>query len=61
MVDPDDVKKAITPRTRLVSVMHSNNEVGTLMPIREIAAICRERGVLVHTDCASRSARCRWT
>ena len=61
MVDPDDVKRAITPRTRLVTVMHSNNEVGTLMPIREIAAICRERGVLVHTDCASRSARCRWT
>jgi cysteine desulfurase len=52
MVDPDDVRKAITPRTRLVTVMHSNNEVGTLLPIREIAAVCRERGVLVHTDCA---------
>jgi cysteine desulfurase len=52
MVDPDDVRKAITPRTRLVTVMHSNNEVGTLMPIRKIAAVCRERGVLVHTDCA---------
>ncbi len=52
MVDPDDVRRAITPRTRLVTVMHSNNEVGTLMPIREIAAVCRERGVLVHTDCA---------
>ena len=52
MVDPDDVRRAITPRTTLVTVMHSNNEVGTLMPIREIAAICRERGVLSHTDCA---------
>lgn len=52
MVDPGDVKRAITARTRLVTVMHSNNEVGTLMPVREIAAICRERGVLVHTDCA---------
>lgn len=52
LVDPDDVKRAITPHTRLVSVMHSNNEVGTLMPIREIAAVCRDRGVLVHTDCA---------
>ncbi len=52
MVDPGDVRKAITPRTRLVTVMHSNNEVGTLLPIREIAAVCRERGVLVHTDCA---------
>ena len=52
MVDPDDVKRAIMPRTTLVTVMHSNNEVGTLMPVRDIAAICRERGVLVHTDCA---------
>lgn len=51
-VDPDDVRRAITPRTRLVTVMHSNNEVGTLMPIREIAALCRERGILIHTDCA---------
>jgi len=46
------VKRAIMPRTTLVTVMHSNNEVGTLMPVRDIAAICRERGVLVHTDCA---------
>ncbi|QJW95022.1 cysteine desulfurase family protein [Frigoriglobus tundricola] len=52
LVDPDAVKHAITPRTRLVSVMHSNNEVGTLMPVREIATIARARGVLVHTDCA---------
>jgi cysteine desulfurase len=51
-VDPDDVRRAITPRTALVTVMHSNNEVGTLMPVKEIAAVCRERGVLVHTDCA---------
>jgi cysteine desulfurase len=51
-IDPDDVRKAITAQTRLISVMHSNNEVGTLMPIREIASICRERGVLLHTDCA---------
>src|SRR5262245_48422641 len=49
MVDPDDVRKAITPRTKLVSIMHSNNEVGTLNPIREIARVARERGVLVHT------------
>jgi cysteine desulfurase len=52
LVDPDDVRKAFTPQTRLVSVMHSNNEVGTLMPIREIATICHERGALLHTDCA---------
>jgi cysteine desulfurase len=52
LIDPDDVRRAVTPRTRLVTVMHSNNEVGTLMPIREIGAICRGRGVLFHTDCA---------
>jgi cysteine desulfurase len=52
MVDPDDVGRALNPRTRLVTVMHSNNEVGTIMPVKEIAAVCRERGVLVHTDCA---------
>ena len=52
MVDADDVRRAISPRTRLVSIMHSNNEVGTFNPIREIAAICRERGVLAHTDTA---------
>lgn len=52
MVDPGDVRDALTAQTRLVSVMHSNNEVGTLMPVREIARHCRERGVLVHTDCA---------
>ncbi len=52
MVDADDVRQAITPRTRLVSIMHANNEVGTFNPIREIAAVCRDRGVLVHTDVA---------
>ena len=52
LVDPGDVKRAFTSRTRLVTIMHSNNEVGTLMPIQEIAALCRERGVLLHTDCA---------
>jgi cysteine desulfurase len=52
MVSPDDVRRAITPRTKLVSIMHSNNEVGTLNPIREIAVIARERGALTHTDAA---------
>ncbi len=51
-VDPDDVRRAITPRTILVSVMHANNEVGTIEPIAEIAAIAHERGVLMHTDAA---------
>jgi len=52
VVDPDDVRRAIEPGTVLVSVMHANNEVGTLQPIAEIAAVARERGVLVHTDAA---------
>jgi cysteine desulfurase len=51
-VDPDAVRKAIDRRTTLISIMHSNNEVGTLQPIREIAAVARERGVLLHTDVA---------
>jgi len=50
LVDPDDVKKAITDKTILVSIMLANNEVGTVQPIREIGAITRERGVLFHSD-----------
>lgn len=52
MVSPDDVRKAITPSTILVSVMHANNEVGTIQPIAEISRITRERGLLLHTDAA---------
>ena len=50
MVDPDEVAQLITRETILVSVMHANNEVGTIQPIREIGAITREKGVLFHTD-----------
>jgi cysteine desulfurase len=50
LVDPQDVKKAIRPATLLVSVMHANNEVGTVQPIAEIGRITREAGVLFHTD-----------
>jgi cysteine desulfurase len=49
-VDPDDVRKAITDKTILVSVMLANNEVGTVQPIAEIGKITREKGVLLHTD-----------
>lgn len=49
-VDPDDVRRAIRPDTVLVSVMMANNEVGTLEPVAAIGRICRERGVLFHTD-----------
>ena len=52
MVDPDDVRKAITPQTLLISIMHANNEVGTLQPIAEISRIARDQGVLLHTDAA---------
>jgi cysteine desulfurase len=52
VVDPDDVRRAITPDTELVSVMHANNEVGTIQPVQSIAAIARAHGVLVHTDAA---------
>jgi cysteine desulfurase len=51
-VDPDALRAALTPRTILVSVMHANNEVGTIQPIAELARITRERGVLLHTDAA---------
>jgi cysteine desulfurase len=51
-VDPEDVRHALTPRTMLISVMHANNEVGTLQPISEIARIARERGIFSHTDAA---------
>lgn len=52
MVDPGDVSRAITERTLLVSVMYANGEIGTVQPMREIAGLARERGVLVHTDAA---------
>ncbi|HEX5418783.1 MAG TPA: cysteine desulfurase family protein, partial [Gammaproteobacteria bacterium] len=51
-VDPDDLRHAITAETLLVSVMHANNEVGTIQPIEECARIAREHGVLFHTDAA---------
>jgi len=50
LVDPDDVKKAITAKTILISVMHANNEVGTIEPVAEIGEIAREAGVYFHTD-----------
>jgi cysteine desulfurase len=49
-VDPDDIAKAITSETVLVSVMHANTEVGTIEPIADIARVCKDRGVFFHTD-----------
>jgi len=51
-VDPDDVRRAITPKTILVSIMHANNEVGTIQPIEELSQITRAHGILLHTDAA---------
>ena len=50
LVDPDDVKRNITDKTILISVMHANNEIGTIEPIAEIGRITRKRGVPFHTD-----------
>lgn len=52
MVSSSDIKKAIKPETILITVMHANNEVGTIQPIEEIAQIARERGIVFHTDAA---------
>ena len=50
MVDPAVLAGAITPRTVLVSIMHANNEIGTIQPVAEIGRIAHERGILFHTD-----------
>ena len=50
IVCPDDVKNAIREDTAIVSIMYANNEIGTIQPISEIGAICREKGVIFHTD-----------
>ncbi|MDK2816379.1 MAG: cysteine desulfurase [Moorella sp. (in: firmicutes)] len=50
LVRVEDVEEAITPETILISVMHVNNEVGTIQPIKEIGQLARERGIIFHTD-----------
>jgi cysteine desulfurase len=51
-VDADEVRRSIRPNTILITVMHANNEVGTIQPIPEISAIAREAGIVFHTDAA---------
>ena len=57
MVDPADLRKAMTQRTALVSIMHSNNEVGTIQDIKELARIASARQVLFHTDAAQSAGK----
>jgi cysteine desulfurase len=51
-VSPQDIQKAITPKTILITVMHANNEVGTIQPIEEISKIAKKHGIVFHTDAA---------
>ena len=50
LVDPDEVEKAITKETILITIMHANNEIGTIEPIAEIGKIAKEKGICLHTD-----------
>jgi cysteine desulfurase len=50
LIDLEDLKRAIDDKTILVSIMFANNEIGVLQPVREIGAICKEKGILFHTD-----------
>src|SRR5436305_5642406 len=50
LIDLDDLRKTITDRTILISIMHANNEIGTIQPVHEIGKIAKERGGLFHTD-----------
>ncbi|HTV56307.1 MAG TPA: cysteine desulfurase NifS [Terriglobia bacterium] len=50
VVDPGDIERSLRPQTVLVSVMHANNELGTIQPVEEIATLARERGIAFHTD-----------
>ena len=50
LIDPGDVRKAITDKTILISIMHANNEIGTIHPLREIGKIAKEKGIFFHSD-----------
>ncbi len=58
-VDPDEVRRALTPDTILISVMHANNEVGTIQPIADISRIAHEHGIIFHTDAAQSVGKIR--
>src|SRR5450756_2478710 len=56
IVDPDDVRRAMRPTTVLVSIMHANNEIGTIQPIADIARVAHDHGALMHTDAVQTTA-----
>src|SRR5271170_2294511 len=56
-IDLDDLRRAITPKTILISIMHANNEIGVLQPIEEIGRIAKEKGVIFHVDAAQSVGR----
>jgi cysteine desulfurase len=59
LIAPSELERALLPGTTLVSIMHANNEVGTIQPIRELAGIARARGALFHTDAAQSAGKLR--
>lgn len=59
IVSPDSLREAMRDDTALVSVMHANNEIGTIQPVRELAAVARERGALFHTDAVQSTGKIR--
>src|SRR5205823_5033701 len=56
-IDPDDVRRALRPNTKLISVMMANNETGVLQPVEEIGRIATESGVMFHTDAVQAAAK----
>lgn len=59
LVDPERLARAITSETILVSIMHANNEIGTIEPISDLSSICREKGVVFHTDAVATAGNIR--
>ncbi|MGI9516960.1 MAG: cysteine desulfurase family protein [Pirellulaceae bacterium] len=59
VVDPRDVQAAIQPNTRMVSIIHANNEIGTIQPLREISEVCNRHSVLLHTDASQSTGKIR--
>ncbi len=57
IVDPVNLEKAITPQTILISLMHANNEVGTIQPISDVSALGKQNGIIIHTDAAQSAGK----